>query len=177
MTKEKPYQTLREKLFPTIAEARYYAQKRYDAKSATGIGIFAYRWMRSLALAGAILFGSYEAVNLGNNIEYSRGERTGMINKVSEKGLFWKTNENQMALEGIVSENNTAGANVWDFSLDREARHGENTQELVTKLREYMQNGTKVKVTYVQPLLTWPWRSETHYLIQDIGPVGNAEKQ
>ena len=59
----------------------------------------------------------------------------------------------------------------------RQARHGENTPELVTKLREYMKNGTKVNVTYVEPLATWPWRSGTDYLIQNFEPVGKVEKQ
>ena len=100
-----------------------------------------------------------------------------MINKISEKGLFWKTYEGQMALEGIVSENNSVGANVWDFSIDRQARHGENPKELVEKIKGYLEAEAKVKVTYVEPFATWPWRSETNYLIQSVESIRKAEKQ
>lgn len=127
------------------------------------------RFAMDAALICGIGWGACNAV--GNNIDYSRGERTGMINKVSERGLIWETYEGQLALEGIVSGNGSSGANVWDFSLDRQAKHGEDTQELVQKLREYMRTGQKVKVTYIEQLSTWPWRSETDYLIQDVEPI------
>ena len=51
--------------------------------------------------------------NWGNNFEYSKGTRAGVINKFSEKGIVWKTYEGQIALEGIVSTGESVGANVW----------------------------------------------------------------
>ena len=138
-------------------------------------GSFFGRWTRSIVLLGALIYGGWQGI--GNNIEYSQGIRTGMINKISEKGLFWKTYEGQMALEGIVSGNNSVGANVWDFSLDRQARHRENIGELAKKIQGYLESGTKVKVTYVEPLTTWPWRSGTDYLIQEVEPVKPAAEK
>ncbi|MFH1065391.1 MAG: hypothetical protein V1734_02695 [Nanoarchaeota archaeon] len=131
------------------------------------------RCIGRLAMDAALIYGiGWGACNaVGNSVEYSHGERTGMINKVSEKGLIWETYEGQMALEGIVSGNGSSGANVWDFSLDRQAKHGENTGELVQKLRDYMRAGQKVKVEYIEQLSTWPWRSETDYLIQSVEPI------
>lgn len=122
-----------------------------------------------LAVIIGIGWGACNAV--GNNIEYSHGERTGMINKVSEKGLIWETYEGQLALEGIVSKDGSSGANVWDFSIDRQAEHGEDTAKLVQKLREYMRTGQKVRIEYIEQLSTWPWRSETDYLIQSVEPI------
>ena len=166
--------TFRQKWFPTIDDAEELERARSGDYSAMGFGQLIGRWARSIVLAGALVWTGYQGI--GNGIEYSQGIRTGMINKISEKGLFWKTYEGQMALEGIVSGNNSVGANVWDFSLDRQARHGENPKELAEKIRQYLETGTKVKVNYVEPLATWPWRSGTDYLIQSVEPV-KAEKQ
>ena len=176
---EKEKFTFRQKWFPTFDDAEALEQASSDSCFAIGIGQLIGRWARSVvlagALAGALVWAGYQGI--GNGIEYSQGTRTGMINKISEKGLFWKTYEGQIALEGIVSGNNSVGANVWDFSLDRQARHGENPKELTEKIRGYLETGTKVKVTYIEPMATWPWRSETDYLIQSVEPVGKTEKQ
>lgn len=174
MPEEKPKQTFRQRWLPTLSDAEEASDDKYGDGGKT-IWHLAKRYARTLFCAGAILWGTYQSI--GNGIEYSQGIRTGMINKISEKGLFWKTYEGQMALEGIVSGNNSVGANVWDFSLDRQARHGENPKELAEKIRQYLEAGTKVKVTYVEPLATWPWRSGTDYLIQSVELVAKAEKQ
>ena len=166
---EKLKQSFRQRWLPSWDDALDATNILYDFSSPKIIWHQVKRYARTLLCAGAILWGTYEGI--ANNVEYSKGERTGMINEMSEKGLFWKTYEGQMALEGIVSGNNSVGANVWDFSLDRQAKHGENTQELAKKLQEYLRNGTKVRVSYVEPIATWPWRSGTDYLIQSVEPV------
>lgn len=152
--------TLGARFFPSFDEAY-----KYDMDPVSLFG----RWIGSIGLAVTLTYGGCQGI--GNNIEYSEGVRAGMINKFSNKGLFWKTYEGQMALEGIVSGKNSVGANVWNFSLDRQARNGENTEELAEKIRQSLETGTKVRVTYVEPLATWPWRSGTDYLIQNVEPV------
>lgn len=153
--------TFRQRWFPF--------EDNYDCGSLDFIG----RWMRTIAtgvtLSGLALWGGCQT--LGNGFEYSKGSRTGMINKLSEKGLIWKTYEGQMALEGMVSGEGYTGANVWDFSLDRQARHGEDTKDIVNKINGYLETGTKVKVDYIEPFMTWPWRSGTNYLIQKVEPI------
>ena len=181
MEKEKPKKfTLRQKWFPTFDEAQGLHKERckrkymdYDSCKFPVRDLIG-RWTRTLILAGSILYGSYQVT--GNDIEYSKGTRTGMINKVSEKGLFWKTFEGEMALEWVVSGDTSVGANVWDFSIDRQRRHGENPEQLVRKLSQYLESGTKVKVDYIEQFATYPWRSETNYLIQNVEPINQAEK-
>ncbi len=109
--------------------------------------------------------------NIGNNIEYSNGGRVGVINKFTKKGLIWKTYEGEMALEGIVSSGGAMGANIWQFSLDNQARHGENIGELANKIDDYLKGGAKVRIDYVEPWTAWPWRSGTDYLVQKIEPM------
>jgi hypothetical protein len=112
-----------------------------------------------------------------NNWQISEGERTGMVNKVSTKGYFWKTWEGQMALEGIVSGSTSMGANIWDFSIDQQSRHGENKEELIKKLQDAINSGEKVKIRYLEMAKTWPWRSGTDHLIQGIDYVNNTRQQ
>lgn len=125
------------------------------------------------ALAGTVLavISMISGCECANRYEYSSGTRTGMINKISRKGLFWKTFEGEMALEGIVSGGSNSGANVWDFSIDGSARNGENEYLLANKVEDALKTGTKVRITYREPFLTWPWRGSTHYFIQSIEPM------
>jgi len=46
----------------------------------------------------------------------------------------------------------------------------------VRKLSQYLESGTKVKVDYIEQFATYPWRSETNYLIQNVEPINQAEK-
>ena len=171
---EKEKQSFRQKWFPTIGDAGEAADERGWEEIGAMVTLFG-RWARTLAVSGIMLWGGYQSI--GNNIDYSKGMRTGMINKFSERGLFWKTYEGQMALEGIVSGKNYVGANVWDFSLDRQAKHGENIVELTEKIRNYLEKGNKVKVDYIEQFDTWPWRSETNYLIQNVERVKEEKEQ
>ena len=130
-----------------------------------------------LAAVGLTLFG-LGSCEWGNRTEYSNGLRVGVVNKFTEKGLFWKTYEGEMALEGITSSGSTSGANVWDFSLDGNREHGEDTEALATKIRTYAESATKVSMTYRQSFFHWPWRGSTDYWVQTIEPVtGQKPKQ
>ncbi len=111
-----------------------------------------------------------------NNYEYSSGSRAGVINKMSHKGLIWKTYEGQMALEGIVSSGERMGANLWEFSVDNQTRHGENKEELAKKLNEALESGQKIKVKYIEVICGWPWRGSTGYYVQSVEPPIKAEK-
>jgi len=139
------------------------------------IGMWIARRGCAAILGGALLTAPWACYQkIGNNINYSNGVRSGMINKISNKGLFWKTWEGEMALEGMVSGENSNGANVWDFSIDRD---DPKTQDLVKKIQTALSTGQKVKVDYTQKLTTWPWRSDTTYLITDVQPIEKlAEK-
>lgn len=167
---ESEKQTFKQRWFPNIDDAEESGGDKWYGD----IGCFFGRWARTFLVGGALtwmtLWGGCNIV--GNDFEYSKGTRTGMVNKFAQKGIIWKTYEGQMALEGIVSGGNYAGANVWDFSLDNQSRHGENRDELAKKIQDYLESGTKVKVNYIEPWTTWPWRSESNYLIQSVEPVG-----
>jgi len=166
--------TLRQKWFPTFSDAIKLAEARSKDPGVMGLGQLGGRWIRSIILIGAPIWGGYQGI--GNNIEYSEGQRVGVVNKISEKGVIWKTKEGQLSLEGRTSTGDYTGAGVWDFSIDRLAKHGENVDELYSRTRELMEEGQRVKITYKEPLATWPWRAGTTYLIQSVEPLETKTK-
>lgn len=127
-----------------------------------------------IALGGLVLFGGCTAIT--NNWQCSEGQRVGMVNKISKKGLIWKTYEGQMALEGIASDGKSVGANVWDFAIDN-YDSSEKQSSLVKQLQESMDSGDKVKIKYKEMVCTWPWRSGSGHLIQEIEPISKSRTQ
>ena len=122
----------------------------------------------NMILVGSLaLLGTCGSCQLVNSYNYSQGERVGVINKVSKKGVLWKTYEGQMALEGIVG-GNSVGANLWDFSIDRWERHGIDEDSIAQKLTNFLNQQKKVKVKYIQSILLWPPRGSTKYYIQNV---------
>ena len=139
-----------------------------------GLGQLGGRWIRSIILIGAPIWGGYQGI--GNNIEYSKGESVGVVNWTSEKGVIWKTKEGQLSLEGRTSTGGYTGAGVWNFSIDRLAKHGENVDGLSSQIRQAMEDGRRVKITYIQQLATWSWRAGTPYLVQGVKPLETKTK-
>jgi hypothetical protein len=171
---EKEKFTFRQKWFPTFDDADEIAQEKSGDNLSIGVGQLLGRWIRSLVLGVGLIYGGYQSI--GNNLEYSEGQRVGVVNKISKKGLIWKTKEGQLSLEGRTSTGDYTGAGVWDFSIDKLAKHGENVDELYSKINEYMEEGRRVKIDYKQPLAIWPWRAETRYLVQSVEPLEFQKK-
>jgi hypothetical protein len=123
---------------------------------------------------GLVIFTA--ACPLANSINYSEGQRVGVINKVSKKGVFIKTNEAQMALEGLVSTGDTMSANVWEFSVDKSMP--DDKQYALTKdLEEAMEAHTRVKIKYTEALTSAPWRGSTSYYVQEVTPIEEPERK
>ena len=173
---EKEKFTFRQKWMPTPIDGEELELARGGSRYSAMLGLsqFFGRWARTLFLSSTLIWGGYQGI--GNNIEYSKGQRVGVVNKISEKGLIWKTKEGQLSLEGRTSTGDYTDAGIWDFSIDKSAKHGENVKELYSQIRQEMENGQRVKITYKQPLATWPWRADTTYLIQNVEPLETKAK-
>jgi len=155
--------TFRQKWFPTMNDADQIAGYRNGMKSFLG------RWARSIVILGTLI--GLPVMQWGNNTAYSEGQRVGVVNKISEKGVIWKTKEGELSLEGRSSTGDDMGAGRWEFSIDGRAYNGENTRQLYEDIKKCMDNGKKVKITYKQPLLKWPWRGSTDYFVQSVEPL------
>lgn len=160
MEKEKKKLTFRQRWFPSME----------DALEMDNMGTWFGRWARSLVLGGLLAWTGYQTV--GNSIDYSQGQRVGVINKVSEKGLIWNTKEGQLSLEGRTSTGDFTGAGVWDFSIERGDKNAEN---LYSEIKKYMEEGKRVKIVYNEKGATWPWRAGTTYLIESVEPLENSK--
>lgn len=98
--------------------------------------------------------------------DYSDGERVGIVQKFSTKGLFVKTWEGEMLLGGLkkktTSTTDSEGhahsstsmiANTWDFTVEDPA--------LVAKVQKLIDEGHVIKARYRQEVITHPWRTHT----------------
>jgi hypothetical protein len=91
---------------------------------------------------------------------YSKGERAGTISKLSEKGYLFKTYEGVLNEGGYSGETGTLQPRYWDFSAKEDS--------VVNKLRQAMQTGERVTLTYHEKFFMFAWNGDTKYFIVDI---------
>lgn len=104
-----------------------------------------------LALAGFIFWKYF--------FTYSSGYRSGLLQKFSHKGTFFKTYEGEMILSSIRSNNNVALASEkFLFSVTR--------KEVALQLEKLQ--GRMVTVHYSNKNGTLPWRGDTPYLVDSV---------
>ena len=97
----------------------------------------------------------------GFSSEYSDGERTGSVTKLSRKGLFCKTWEGEMNLGGAVNSNHKGlVANVWQFTVDDDA--------VLLKIQEGQRAGKLITVEYHQWLIAPVFRTESGYIVKAV---------
>jgi hypothetical protein len=91
---------------------------------------------------------------------YSEGTRAGQLIKISEKGVFFKTNEGELNMGGLRMGNPNDGleGNLWQFSVLDERIIGE------------LENaeGKRVKLSYKERYKAMPWQGETNYFITNV---------
>ncbi|MBP7708681.1 hypothetical protein KA107_03270 [Candidatus Pacearchaeota archaeon] len=144
----------------------WYGSSQYD-RSNNRIG-----WTVIVGLASLLIGGCWSTTN---KWEYSVGAKVGVINKVSHKGLVGatKTWEAEMAAEGLVSDGQSSGANLFNCSIDNYWPK-KKQDELARQLEEARDSGKKVKINYTEMLKTFPTRSGSDHLIQSIEVLSNT---
>ncbi len=111
-------------------------------------------------IGGAALLGNYT---------YSDGARVGTVTKLSNKGLFCKTWEGELAMDNFSARGVGDGrtmSNTFEFSVKN--------PEIVAKLLEAQRSGERVEVKYDQTLFHWPCEQETDYEAIDVRPVAGT---
>lgn len=101
-------------------------------------------------------------VGIGSGWTVSEGERVGVVQKVSERGMFIKTVECEVALLGAGNEKQIA--RVWEASLD----NSRDNAALKGALDAALQHGGNVRIKYREVLAHAPWRMETDYTILSV---------
>lgn len=108
-------------------------------------------------VAVALILGSVAYLYLTSN--KSEGDRVGTVTKCSKKGLIFKTHECDLASGGISSGGGLSAINFWSFTVLDTDWDG----EVGKVLTEAMNTGEPVKVSYIQPRVTNPARTDTGY--------------
>lgn len=96
--------------------------------------------------------------------DYSHGVRTGYVQKISEKGLVFKSLEGELVLDGIKSANKNGQpgiTNVFYFSANAD------NPEVLAKIEAAMQEGRLVTITYSQYFIS-PSRYDTAYVVTNV---------
>lgn len=88
----------------------------------------------------------------------SDGNRSGILFKISRKGIVFKTFEGQLHLGGSLQMTEQS---VWDFSA-------KNT-EVYQKLQQF--EGKNVTLHYRELVNPFPWQGDTKYIVDDVHPV------
>lgn len=102
--------------------------------------------------SGCVMFSDYE---------YSEGHRDGKLQKVSHKGIVWKTWEAEVALEGYSRtkpSDGQTGGNVWSFTAT----------VAVTRDLEQYNSEELLRFYYKQKLVALPWRGDTTYFVYRV---------
>ncbi len=102
--------------------------------------------------------------------DYSEGVRSGVVYKISKRGLIWKSYEGEMNLGGMSADaNGQMTANTFRFSVRDDA--------LIKKIEEASTSGKRVTLHYDQYFVR-PMQIETHYVIDKVEFIhdGKIEK-
>lgn len=92
---------------------------------------------------------------------YSEGERTGVVYKLSHKGVVCKTYEGQMNLGGMATDGNgQAVPNTWHFSAV--------DPQVVKQINQAAESGRRVTLEYVEYLSGGLCTAPTNYVIRAV---------
>ena len=91
---------------------------------------------------------------------YSEGVRSGVVVKISRKGVVFKTWEGQLNLMtfGAVRSQNMISES-FDFSV------AGNNEDVVRELESASLSGERVSLFYEERFATFPWRGDTRYFV------------
>lgn len=116
-------------------------------------GLFAYAFL-ILSAVNSVL---YER-RLNNSFLPDQSRYVGVVQEFALTGTFFKTYEGKLATDSGVLE----------FSLDSEARNGENLDDLLLKLNYAHENKVPVVLNAYRQAAAWPWRSGTGLHVQEV---------
>ncbi|MBL8000568.1 MAG: 6-phosphogluconate dehydrogenase [Flavobacteriales bacterium] len=99
---------------------------------------------------------------------YSEGIRSGVVIKLSQRGMLFKTWEGQVNLQsfGAVDAQGNAMNEVFSFSVE-----GGN-DSLLKSLEQVSLSGERVNLHYVERYVRLPWRGETKYFVTSVERSG-----
>jgi len=114
-------------------------------------------WLGFLAIIGVVILIHFTGIP----VEYSNGQRTGVPQKLSYKGIFCKTWEGSLNVGGMSTDGQgIAVPNVWNFSVPNEAIAGE--------INSAADQGKRLTLHYTQPLLAATCKGSSGYYVYKV---------
>lgn len=95
---------------------------------------------------------------------YSEGSRSGMVIKLSKRGVVFKTWEGQLNMQsfGAIDASGASLNEVFNFSVQK------GNDVLYRELEEASLSGERVNLHYVERYARLPWRGETTYFVTRV---------
>ncbi|MCB0793911.1 MAG: hypothetical protein KDB88_04170 [Flavobacteriales bacterium] len=92
---------------------------------------------------------------------YSKGSRSGVVIKMSKRGMLFKTSEGQLNMQsfGAIDARGNNLNEVFSFSV------ASGNDSLFDALEAASLSGERVKLDYVERYAKIPWRGETKYFV------------
>jgi hypothetical protein len=134
------------------------------------------KWSTISAIVLAVLLALVlVGANLLFKMTYSSGNRVGTVVKFSERGVFFKTWEGDVAISSHGFTNVPKGrgnpgamrADMWQFSVTDES--------IVEKIDEAQTSNHEVKLHYRERFFTLPWKGDTAYIVDNVEVIRNKE--
>lgn len=104
--------------------------------------------------------------------DYSDGDRTGTVTKLSRSGMFCKTWEGQMLMGGLKKVTNlssdgkssvdTMAANTFEFTVE------DDHLDLIPKIQAAMDSGQRITLTYRKELISFCRSDSDSYFITAV---------
>ena len=100
---------------------------------------------------------------------YSEGTQAGVIMKIQNKGVIFKTWEGRLDMGTVgKSSKETLGTKIFEFSIDG------GDKELLEKLQKAQLSGNRVNLFFVQKYYKFWWNGETKYFATDVDETNSA---
>lgn len=94
---------------------------------------------------------------------YGEGTRSGVIMKVSKRGVVFKTSEGQLDMQGFGAVNSVNQfSEVWEFSIQKDR------DDLIERLEKASLSGERIELRYIERYAIFPWRGDTKYFVREV---------
>jgi hypothetical protein len=128
--------------------------------------------MAICAIFTALIFGANGGCLIGCNEDYSEGERTGVVTKLSYKGFSKKTWEGEMNLGGFSSDvKGNLQANLWSFTVPED---DEDNRKII---QEAQRTQRAIVIRYKEWMIRPGCQTDSGYIVQSVEFVKTDRKE
>jgi hypothetical protein len=114
------------------------------------------------------------AIYLLMNVSYSDGYRVGTIQKISKKGVFFKSYEGELA-QGFLDANPEMDGGVATRTFSFSVPAG--SDEVLASIDRAIEHNRRVKLYYEERYRTLPWVGDTKYVVTKVEEIGGQPAQ